>query len=105
MDSGTFDQQIPYVARHTVSLAADAAVAGWRLDALWQWRGGRFDATGEMPAWNSLDLTLRKSIALGRCGALSLFASVKDLLDCRYEIVRDYPMPGRNFLGGIEFKF
>ena len=104
-DSATFDQQIPYVARNTVVLAADIAAAGWRLDALWNWRGGRFDASGQMPDWNSLDLSLRKGFRLCGSSELGFFVSVKDLLDCRYELVRDYPMPGRSVLGGIEFKF
>ena len=104
-DSYTFDQQIPYVARHTVVLAGDFAVAGWRIDALWNWRSGRFDASGAMPNWNSLDLSLRKTVKLCEDSALTLFVTGKDLLDCRYELVRDYPMPGRSVLGGIEFKF
>ena len=103
-DSATFGSQVPYVARHTVSLAADASWRGWRADALWSRRGGRFDAAGELPAWSSLDLSLRKSFAAGNC-ELGLFVSGRNLLDCRYELVRDYPMPGRNLLGGIEFKF
>lgn len=104
-DSVTFGQQIPYVARNTVVLAADIARGGWRFDALWNWRGGRFDATGAMPDWNSLDLSMRQDFRLGARCALGVFVSVKDLLDCRYELVRDYPMPGRSVLGGIEFKF
>ncbi len=104
-DSYTFNQQIPYVARNTVVLAADIAVAGWRLDALWNWRGGRFDASGQMPDWNTLDLSLRKGFRLCGSSELGFFVSVRDLLDCRYELVRDYPMPGRSVLGGIEFKF
>ena len=103
--SYTFDQQIPYVARHTATLAADCGAAGWRLDALWNWRGGRFDASGEMPSWNTLDLSLRKRFTLCGSSAITLFVSAKDLLDCRYELVRDYPMPGRSFLGGFEFSF
>ena len=104
-DSYTFDQQLPYIAKNTVVLAADAALSGWRFDALWNWRGGRFDASGEMPDWNTLDLSLRKDFNLGRIGVLSLNVAVKDLLDCRYELVRDYPMPGRSVLGGFTFKF
>ena len=104
-DSYSLNQQIPYVARHTVVLAGDIARAGWRFDAVWNWRGGRFDATGAMPDWNTLDLSLRKSFSLGGNSALTLFVSAKDLLDCRYELVRDYPMPGRSVLGGVEFKF
>ncbi len=104
-DSYTFGQQVPYIAKNTVVLAGDIALAGWRLDAVWNWRGGRFDASGEMPDWNTLDLTLAKDFKLGHVGVLSLNVSARNLLDCRYELVRDYPMPGRSFLGGFTFKF
>ena len=104
-DSYTFDQQIPYVAKNTVVLAGDASLAGWRLDAVWNLRSGRFDANGEMPDWNTLDLSLSKDFRLGRVGVLGLNVTVRDLLDCRYELVRDYPMPGRSVLGGFTFKF
>ena len=104
-DSYTYDQQIPYVAKNTVVIAGDVSRAGWRLDAVWNLRSGRFDASGEMPDWNSLDLSLRKDFHLGKVGVLGLNISVRDLLDCRYELVRDYPMPGRSILGGFTFKF
>ena len=104
-DSYTYDQQIPYVAKNTVVLAGDASLAGWRLDAVWNLRSGRFDANGEMPDWNTLDLSLSKDFRLGRVGVLGLNVTVRDLLDCRYELVRDYPMPGRSVLGGLTFKF
>ena len=68
-------------------------------------RSGRFDANGEMPDWNTLDLSLSKDFRLGRVGVLGLNVTVRDLLDCRYELVRDYPMPGRSVLGGFTFKF
>ena len=103
--SATLGQQIPYVAKNTVVLAGDASLSGWRLDAVWNLRSGRFDANGEMPDWNTLDLSLSKDFRLGRVGVLGLNVTVRDLLDCRYELVRDYPMPGRSVLGGLTFKF
>ena len=104
-DSATLDQQIPYVAKNTVVLAADASLAGWRLDALWNWRGGRFDSTGELPAWNTLDLSLAKTFVLCEDCSLTLNVTGRNLLDCSYEMVRDYPMPGRSVLGGFTLKF
>ena len=103
--STTFDSQIPYVARHTVTLTATAGMHGWHAEALWNRRGGRADAAGEMPAWHTLDLALRKAFSLRGDFVLTLSASVRNLTDCRYEIVRDYPMPGRSVLGGLAFQF
>ena len=105
-DSYTFDQQIPYVARHTVVFAADMAkVDCFRLEALLNWRGGRFDASGEMPSWYTIDVSLTRYFNFPGLGRLGLFAAVKDVTDYRYELVRDYPMPGRSFHAGVEFKF
>lgn len=104
-DSYTFDEQIPYVARHTLVLTADASWKGWGLGAVFNFRDGRRDGSGEMPAWNTLDLTAGKEFKLGAGLALGIKFMARNLLDCRYDIIRDYPMPGRSFMGGIEFKF
>ena len=37
--------------------------------------------------------------------SLTLNVTGRNLLDCRYEMVRDYPMPGRSVLGGFTVKF
>lgn len=103
-DSYTFDQQIPFIARHTASLAADASRCGWRLDAVWNVRSGRYDSSGELPSWNTLDASLSKAFSLGGC-TLTAMVSGRNLLDCRYDMVRDYPMPGRSILGGIQIAF
>ena len=104
-DSYSYDQQIPYVAKHTVSLAGKAGWQGWLLSAVWNLRSQRRDATGEMPDWNTLDLTLAKPVQLRGCGPLTLSVTARNLTDCRYEVVRGYPMPGRAFYATVEFAF
>ncbi len=104
-DSFTFGEQIPYVARHTASVSADISRGGWTFSGNWNGRMGRNDSSGEMPSWNTLDLSLRKDFSFCNSSSLSVFANVKNMLDCRYEIVRDYPVSGRNFILGIDFKF
>lgn len=104
-DSLTYGEQIPYVARHTASVSADISRQGWTLSGNWNGRMGRYDSYGEMPSWNTLDISLKKDIDLGGASHLSLYGSVKNILDCRYEIVREYPVPGRNFIFGMDFNF
>lgn len=104
-DSYSFGQQIPYIAKHTVVLTADAAWKGWALNALWNLRAGRKDSMGDMPNWNTLDLTAGKTFCLGKAGSLALRVMGRNLFDCRYETVSGYPMPGRSFLAGLEYKF
>lgn len=104
-DSHTYGTQIPYVARHTVVINGLVAWRGWCLAPVWQMRAGRMDGTGILPDWNTLDLNLRKVFNFHRTGPFTLLFSIRNLLDCRYETVSGYPMPGRNIMIGIEYKF
>lgn len=95
---------IPYVAAHTLVVNPLVSWKGWMLDATWNLRAGRKDAAGNMPNWNTLDARLGKDITLGAC-VLGLRLTGRNLLNCRYETVSGYPMPGRSIMGGVEFKF
>ena len=104
-DSATYDSQIPYVARKTLVLTADGGYKGWTLSALFQLRDGRRDGTGALPAWRTLDLTAGKEFSFNDGMVLGVSVSARNLTDCRYDIIRDYPMPGRHFMAALEFRF
>ena len=103
--SYSYGTQIPYIARNTVIVDGSIAWKGWNFIPLWQFRGGRSDGTGELPDWNTLDVTVAKSVDLGSIGTLVLKLSVRNALDNRYEMVSGYPMPGRSITGGLELRF
>lgn len=104
-DSYSYGEPIPYIAKHTVILSGNAAWKGWALGAVWNLRAGRHDAAGELPDWNTLDLQAGKSFRLGHKSSIGLNLMARNLLNQRYETVSGYPMPGRSFLVGLEFKF
>ena len=104
-DSYSYGSAVPYIAKHTVVLSGLLSWKGWSLSPLWQLRAGRSDGYGELPDWNTLDLSLGKSFSLGKGGMLALKVSARNLLDIRYEVVSGYPMPGRSFMAGVEYKF
>lgn len=104
-DSYSYGQQIPYNARHTVVLTGNVLWKGWNLTPVWHARFGRTDGYGELPDWNTFDLTFAKSFDIRKFGALVLNIAVRNAFDCRYETVSGYPMPGRSFIGGIGLKF
>ena len=104
-DSYSYGQQIPYIAKHTLVLNAVASWKGWAFMPVWQLRAGRTDGSGTLDDWNTLNLTLSKDLKLPKTGPLSFKFSVNNLFDCRYEISSGYPMPGRSFIGGLEYKF
>lgn len=103
--SYNYGLQVPYIARHSAVLSAQAGYRSWKARLNWKLRSGRRDSYGELPSWNSLDLDLSRGFSFGkRCG-LEVVLSARNLTDCRYEAVRYYPVPGRSFIAGVEFKF
>jgi outer membrane cobalamin receptor len=104
-DSYSYGQQIPYIAKHTVTASVKVSWKGYELNPRWVLKSGRNDATGNLADWNTLDLTLSKTFKLRGPLSLGINIAAKNLLDCRYELVSGYPMPGRSFIGGVEVKF
>lgn len=103
--SGTFGFPIAYVDKNTAILNASGIYKGWKLEAKWSIHSGRRDSYGEMPDWNTFDLKAGKDFHLQKDCVLELFLSLKNLNDCRYEFVSGYPMPGREFMAGLGFRF
>ncbi len=104
-NSYNYGKQVPYIARHSAVLAAQAGFRGWKARLNWTLRSRRRDSYDELPSWNSLDLDLSRSFSFGKRCALDLVLGARNLTDCRYEAVRYYPVPGRSFKAGIELKF
>ena len=104
-DSYSYGQQIPYIAKHTVTASVKASWKGYELNPRWVLKSGRNDATGNLADWNTLDLTLSKTFKLRGPLSLGINIAAKNLLDCRYELVSGYPMPGRSFIAGITISF
>lgn len=111
-DSASYGQAVPYIARHTVTLDASVSWKELELRPVWMMRAGRSDGYGPLPAWNTLDLTMGKRFMLGgtasargKAGSLAVWFALKNALDCRYELASGYPMPGRSFMAGLEYRF
>ena len=104
-DSYSYGQQIPYIAKHTVTASARVSWKGYELNPRWVLKSGRSDSAGNLADWNTLDLTLSKTFKLRGPLSLGINIAARNLLDCRYELVSGYPMPGRSFIGGIAVTF
>ncbi len=103
-DGANYGKQIPYVARHTATAIANLDYKGWKANLNYNLRSGRNDTSGEMPAWNTLDITFSKDFDI-RIAELTIFLKGSNLFNERYEIVRYYPVPGISFYGGLEIGF
>ena len=108
-DDKTYGHQIAYTPRHSgggslrwenrwVNLGATAMVVGERY-----YRMQNSDET-RLPAYCDLGLQADRAFDL-RWGTLRLQAQVMNLLDVQYEVVRSYPMMGRNYRLKIMYEF
>jgi len=103
--SSTYDKQIPYVSKHSLALALAGSYKGVKLDLVWDFRSGRRDSDGEMPDYNTLDVTLGKDFSFKEGRSLTLKLLARNITDIRYELSSGYPMPGRAFYGIVGFNF
>ena len=108
-DSKTYGHQIIYTPRHSggaslrwenpwVNLGATAMIVGERYSG-----PQNSDAT-RLPAYCDFGINVDRSFDL-RIGTLSLRAAIQNLFDVQYEVVRSYPMMGRNWRLGIVYDF
>ena len=95
---------LPFIARHSLCASADCSIKNWRAAMGWNMRKGRFDAAGRIPDYSTLDLDAVRNVALKGGGTLALKLIARNITDCRYELASGYPMPGRAFYCGIDFK-
>lgn len=104
-DSASYGEQIPYVSRHSLSVALDGSFKGLSLGLLWNLRCGRRDSSSGMPDYNTLDVSVGKDFPFREGHSLGLKFLARNITDTRYELSSGYPMPGRAFYGEINFKF
>jgi outer membrane receptor protein involved in Fe transport len=99
--SGSYGGQIAYIPRHSGSAVANLAWESWNLNYSFIYVGERYHNSSNIRAnyerpWYTHDLTLAKAIRLKQVG-LKLSAEVNNLFDQQYDVVLNYPMPGRNY--------
>lgn len=104
-DSASYGEQLPYISKHSLSSTLKGSYNGWNIDFTWNMRCGRRDSYSEMPDYNTLDITAGKDFRFRKGLALGLKLIARNVTDSHYDLSSGYPMPGRAFYGGIDFKF
>lgn len=96
-----YNDQIPYIPWHSGSAILGLSYRQWDLNYSFIYAGKRYNqqeniAYNYMPAWYTSDLSAGYRLRLGNYG-LRVMAEVNNLLDQQYDVILNYPMPGRNF--------
>ena len=101
--------QIAYIPWHNGSTIANIVWRNWDLNYSFIYVGERYHNSANIPEnyeqpWYTHDLTIGKRVHLfknapsGKTGiGLKITAEVNNLLNQYYDVVLNYPMPGRNF--------
>lgn len=108
-DAISYKGQIPYIPLHSGTVSLFYSQRGWRADADFFFTGERYTASSNLPVfrlkpWGTGDMSLSKSFGI-KSSELKATINLRNLFGSRYEIVANYPMPGMNFLIGIEYIF
>ena len=100
-EAGTYKGQIAYIPRHSGSVILHGA---WRkLDVNYSfiYVGERYDNSSNIRAnyvqpWYTHDISAGYAFNFSKV-EMKLSVEVNNLLNQQYEVIRNYPMPGRNF--------
>lgn len=103
-----FNHQIPYIPRHSFSASAAVIYKAWQLNYSTIYTGKRWSAQENIPAnmeqpWYTHDLALFRTLAWkGIRWRIGL--EINNLFGQDYEVIKNYPMPGRSFRGIINME-
>lgn len=109
LETSSYGDQIPYTPWHSGSGILNANYESWNFNYSFIYVGKRYNGNvnnikvNEVQPWYTHDLSLQKSFALSHY-LIKGTVEVNNLLNQHYEVIYNYPMPGRTlkFIISIE---
>lgn len=104
-----YKHYIPYSPLHSGSLIVDLGYDGYSLCSSLLYTGERFALVSNntddlLSDWYTVDVKLNKRFSIGK-QTLQATVECNNLTDSRHEVVKRYPMPGRNFKFTVRYEF
>lgn len=96
-----YGHQIPYIPKHSGSTTIQSNWKGWNLNYSFIYTGERYNSQENIPRnyeqpWYTHDASLYKQFSIYNISA-RIGLEVNNLLNQDYEVILNYPMPGRNY--------
>ena len=96
-----YNDQIPYIPWHSGSAILGLSYRNWDLNYSFIYAGERYDEQenilyNHMEPWYTSDLSLRYQCTMHHAQC-TIMLDVNNILDQDYEVITNYPMPGRNY--------
>lgn len=104
-----YKHQIPYIPWHSGTALFSADYKGWGLNYSFLYTGTRYhakanDEENKSLPWYTSDLGIRKEWQLNK-QTLRAQIDVNNILNQYYDVVLNYPMPGRNYKLTLHYSF
>lgn len=103
MPLSSYGDQIPYTPRHSGSVITGAEYKGWGLNYSFIYVGKRYNGAvnniprNEVQPWYTHDMSVQKLFVIKDRYRLKASVEMNNMLNQYYDVVLNYPMPGRNF--------
>lgn len=107
-EGNAYGYPVPYTPLHSGSAVVNMSWYDWQLNYSYIYTGMRYNATditlpySKLQPWYTHDLGLAKSFHIGK-QHFKASAQVNNIFNQQYEVVLNYPMPGRNYRFGIQY--
>lgn len=100
-----YKDQIPYIPEHSGSFVLNGTYKSWELNYSFIYTGERYDSKANIPEnhlqpWYTSDVSASKNFKLNSF-QFKISAEVNNLFNQYYDVVINYPMPGRNYRLGV----
>ena len=98
-----YRHQIIYIPRHSGSFTTMMDYKSWGVNYSFIYTGIRYnakynDVNSRMLPWYTSDLSFRKAFTgFGGKGLIRISVDINNIFDQHYDVVLNYPMPGRNY--------
>jgi outer membrane cobalamin receptor len=109
--SKTYNQQIPYTPKHSGGAMLHLEIPryfdiGYNIICVGdRYRLAQNSENNLVHGYVDQSITLSKNIALKNNALLAIQAQVLNLFDVQYEVIKNYPMMGRNYKINVSYFF
>lgn len=107
--STTYKEQIPYVPLHNITFLASAAYKNFAFNYSYLYTGERYDqsaniAVNYVQPFYTHDLAIHYNAMIQK-RKIKVSAELNNLLNQPYEVITNYPMPGRSYRFSLTYDY
>ncbi len=107
--SSYYRNQIPYIPRNSGSALLGITYSSWQINYSLLYTGERFNMSQNIPEnyeqpWYTSDISGSKEFKV-KGASFKLGLEVNNLLNQNYSVIRNFPMPGRNYRASVRLVF